>query len=144
MILPPRNRSVRALLFILALPLAHAGEAVVKWPSLKKLDDLAERCEALSEKKDVAALRKIAASMKTAAEAVESEGVPKNAKEPEQVKVFQGDLKSLTDSITDPEKQDAEELSALLAGVHPIVEQLMEASGMPHVHETNGEGNKPK
>ncbi|MEO7100323.1 MAG: hypothetical protein ABI162_13245 [Luteolibacter sp.] len=144
MIHPPRNRSVRALLFILALPLAHAGEAVVKWPSLKKLDDLAEKCEALSEKKDVAALRKIATSVKAAAEAVESEGVPKNAKEPEQVKVFQGDLKSLTDSITDPEKQDGEELCALLAGVHPLVEQLMETSGMPHVHETEEKGNQPK
>ena len=70
MIYPPRNQCVRVLLFILALPLAHAREAVVKWPSLKKLDDLAEKCEALSEKKDVAALRKIAASVKTAAETV--------------------------------------------------------------------------
>jgi hypothetical protein len=132
----PRNLSISALLFILTLPLAHAGEAVVTWPSLKKLDDLAEKCEALTESKDVAALRKIAASVKTAAEKVETEAVPKNAKQPEQVKVFQGDLKNLTDSITEPAKQDGEELTALLAGVHPIVEQLMEASGMPHVHET--------
>ena len=139
-----RTFGIRMLFLILALPLAQAGESVVKWPSLKKLDDLAEKCEALSEKKDMAALRKIAASVKTAAEAVESEAVPNNAKQPEQVKVLQGDLKSLTDSINDPEKQDGEELTALLAAVHPIVEQLMEASGMPHVHETDEKEKKPK
>jgi hypothetical protein len=138
----PRNLCLRALFVLAAIPLAHAGEVVVKWPSLKKLDDLAEKCEALSERKDVPGLRKIAASVKAAAAAVESEAVPNNAKQPDQVKVLQGDLKSLTDSITDPDKQDGEELTALLAGVHPIVEQLMEASGMPHVHET--EEKKPK
>lgn len=144
MIHSSRIRSVRALLFILALPLAHAEEAVVKWPSLKKLDDLAEKCEALSETNDVPALRKIAASVKTAAVAVESEAVPKNAKQPEQVKVLQSDLKSLTDAISDPDKQDGDELTGVLAGVHPIVEQLMEASGMPHVHKTDEKENKPQ
>ncbi|MEO5716380.1 MAG: hypothetical protein ABIT37_23065 [Luteolibacter sp.] len=139
-----RTPGIRGLILILVLPLAQAGEAVVKWPSLKKLDDLAEKCEALSENKDVPGLRKIAAAVKTAAVAVACEAVPKEAKQPEQVKILQGDLKSLTDSIDDPEKQDGEELTALLAGVHPIVGQLMEASGMPHVHETDEKEKKPK
>ncbi len=130
MIHPPRTDCVRVLQVILALPFAHAGEAVVKWSPLKKLDDLAE-------KKDLAALRKIAASVKTAAEAVESEVVPKNAKQPEQVKILQGDLKSLTDSIHDPVKQDYEALTSLFTGIHPIVRQLMETSGMRHVDETD-------
>lgn len=120
---------------LLLVMMTVRAETVVKWPSLKKLDDLAEKCEALSEQKDVAGLRKIAASVKIAAKAVQTEAVPTGAKEPERVKVLQGDLKSLTESISDPAKQDGEELTAILAAVHPIVEQLMEASGMPHVHE---------
>ncbi len=132
------------LLFVLVLPLARAEKVVVKWPSLKKLDDLAERCEALCERKEVAALRKIASSVKDAAKAVESEPVPKGAKSPDEVKVLQSDLKSLADSIGDSVKQDSEELTAILAGIHPIVEKLMEASGMPHVHEKEEKEKKLK
>lgn len=132
------------LLVVLVLPLARAEEIVVKWSSLKKLDDLAERCEALCERKDVTALRKIASLVKYAAKAVESEPVPKGAKSPDEVKVLQADLKSLADSIGDPVKQDGEELTAILAGIHPVVEKLMEASGMPHVHEKEEKEEKPK
>jgi len=129
---------------MLVIPSAHAGEMVVRWPSLKKLDDLAERCEALAEQKDVAGLRKIAAKVKDSAKIVASDSVPEGAKQPSQVKILQGDLKSLIDSIHDPIKQDGEELTAILAGVHPIVEALMEASGMPHVHESDEKEAKPK
>jgi hypothetical protein len=144
MIDPPQNRCVYVLLLILVLPFAHAEETVVKWPSLRKLDNLAEKCEALSENKDTPALRQIVASVKTAAEAVENEAVPKDAKHSEQVKILQGDLKSLTDSINNPKKQDGEELTELLAGIHPIVEQLMAESGMPHVHEIIEKGHRSK
>ena len=130
-----RNRVVGMLLLLLTIVPAKAEDQVVKWPSLKKLDDLAERCEALSEKKDVGGLRKIAAEVKSAAKTVAGEAVPQGAKEPGQVKVLQEDLKSLADSIGDADKQDGEELSAILAGIHPVVEQLMAAAGMPHVHE---------
>ena len=123
-----------ALVLLLATMLVRA-DTVVKWPSLKKLDDLAERCEALAEKKDVGELRKIATSVKDTAKLVQSEASPNGAKDSEKVKVLQGDLKNLGDSIGNPDKQDGEELTAILAALHPIVEQLMEASGMPHVHE---------
>ena len=139
-----KKRLVPVLILILAVPLVRAAEVVVKWPSLKKLDDLAEKCEALSERKDVPALRKIAASVKSSATVVSADAVPKNAKQPAQVKVLQADLKSLTDSIGDPATQDGEELTAVLAGIHPIVEQLMEASGMPHVHEPEKKEDKPQ
>jgi len=114
---------------------AQAADTVVKWPSLKKLDDLAERCEALADKKDTAGLRKIAPEVKKAAALVEADAVPAGAKDAAQVKQLQSDLKSVTDGIVDPDKQDAEDLTVLLAGVHPIVEQLMETAGLPHVHE---------
>ena len=130
-----RHLVVSMLALIFALSVAQAAAAGVQWPSLKRLDDLAERCEALSDKKDVSGLRKIAAEVKSAMKVVTSDAVPKGAKQPSQVKVLQGDLKSLADALGDPKKQDGEELTAILAGVHPLVEALMAASGMPHVHE---------
>ena len=121
-----------SLVFSLSAP---AADAVVRWSSLKKLDELAEQCEALSEQKNTAALRKIAPEVKAAALVVAKDAVPGNAAKPAEVKVLQGDLKNLADAITDPSTQNGAELTTILAGVHPIVENLMEAAGMPHVHE---------
>lgn len=121
--------------------MASAKDPVV-WKNLKKLDDLAEKCEALSEKKDIAALRKISASVKDAAVLVEKDPPPAGALDAEKVKTLQTDLKSLSDEIGDSEKQDGDELLAVLSAVHPIVEQLMEAAGMPHVHEEEPKKNQ--
>ncbi len=129
------------VLFICSM-IAGRADPVVKWDDLKKLDDLAEKCEALCDQKDVKGLRKVCPSVKEAATKVQKDTVPKGAKDPEKVKVLQGDLKSLVDSLDDPDTQDPEELTAILAGIHPIVEQLMEASGMPHVHEQEKEPSK--
>ena len=109
--------------------------ATVQWPALKQLDDLAERCEALCDQKDVAALRQIAGTVKAAAIAVARDTLPAGAKQPAEVRTLQGDLANLADAIRDPAQQDGVELTGILAGVHPIVEKLMEAAGMPHVHE---------
>ena len=130
------------VLFLLFTVLASRGETVVKWDALKKLDVLAEKCEALSEQKNIAELRKIAPEVKKAAAVVAADKLPDGAKQPAQVKILQDDLKNLTDAITDPEKQDGEELAAILAGVHPVVEKLMETSGVPHVHEEEKDSKK--
>jgi hypothetical protein len=135
-----KSRLLTASLFLCTLTLAKA-EDVVKWPNLKKLDDIAERCEALSDKKDIPGLRKVAAEAKSAAVLVEKDKIPGNAKDKERVKTLQSDLKSLTDALGDPATGDGDELLGLLAGIHPIVEQLMEASGMPHVHEAEPKKN---
>ena len=110
--------------------------ATVQWPALKHLDDLAEQCEALCDAKDVTALRQIAGTVQAAAITVARGPLPAGARQPAEVHALQSDLKSLVDAIRDPAQQDGAELTALLAGVHPIVEKLMEAAGMPHVHET--------
>ncbi|MBK1883766.1 hypothetical protein JIN85_15210 [Luteolibacter pohnpeiensis] len=117
------------------------SEEVVKWPNLRKLDEVAEKCEALSEIKDIKALRNIATTAKLASEAVEKDKIPANAKDPHKIKTLQSDLKSLTDLLDHPATQDGEEVMDLLAGIHPIVEQLMEAAGMPHVHEAKPQQN---
>lgn len=112
----------------------HA-ETVVKWDSLRKLDELAEKCEAWCEQREIAKLRKIAPQVKATAEVVAADKLPKGAKLRLQVKFLQGDLKSLAASITNPDQQAGEELLAILAGLHPVVVKLMEAAGVPHVHE---------
>ena len=76
--------------------------------------------------------------------AVVAEPVPAGAKNPGQVKVLLGDLKSLSDSLTNPGQQDGGELTAILCGIHPIVEKLLEAAGMPHVHEDEKPAKKAK
>ena len=130
-----RMGAVCALLLFCGSLTGCRNATVVQWPDLKCLDDLAERCEALCEQKDVAALRQIAASVKAAAITVALDPVPDGASHPEQVNALQGDLSSLADAIQNPEQQDGVGLTTVLAGIHPIVEKLMEAAGMPHVHE---------
>lgn len=124
-----------ALLFCASLA-GCRNPVVVQWPDLKQLDNLAERCEALCDQKDVAALRKIAGDVKAAAIMVALDPVPDGARQPDAINALQNDLSSLADSIRDPAQQDGAELTTILAGVHPIVEKLMEAAGMPHVHES--------
>ena len=92
---------------------------------------------------DVAALRQIAGTVKAAAIAVARDTLPAGAKQPAEVRTLQGDLANLADAIRDPAQQDGVELTGILAGVHPIVEKLMEAAGMPHVHENEKPSHPP-
>ena len=129
------------LLFLLVL-VAHAAQAV-KWDSLVRLDDLAERCAALSEAKDVFGLRKLIKPVTAAMATVAADPVPAGVKAPDQVKILQADLKSLTETLADPGIQSDDALVAILAAIHPVVEKVMEAAGMPHVHENDLPGDKP-
>ncbi len=130
-----------ALLHV-SLALATYAETVVTWDSLKKLDDLAERCEALSDSKDVSGLRGLIKAVKAAMTTVAAEPVPAGAKSPEQVKVLQADLRNLSEVLSDTDIMADTDVVAILAGVHPVVENLMEASGMPHVHENDEHEDK--
>ena len=123
--------------------LVSNAETVVKWDSLKKLDDLAERCEALSDSKDVPGLRELVKPVKNAMTVVAVDPVPKGAKLPDQVKILQADLKNLAEVLSDPQIETKSEFVEIFAGIHPIVENLMEAAGMPHVHENDVHVNKP-
>ena len=124
------------------LVLSTNAGTVVKWDSLKKLDDLAERCEALSDSKDVSGLRGLIMPVRTAMAMVAADPVPENAKLPDHVKFLQADLKNLSEVLSDPQIEANTEFVEILAGIHPIVENLMEAAGMPHVHENDEQVNK--
>ena len=110
----------------------------VEWPDLQQLDELAERCEALCNQKDVAALRQMAESIKAAMITVALDSLPDGARHPTEVNALQSDLANLADSIQDPVQQDGAELVAILAKVHPIVGKLREAAGVPHVPAAGG------
>jgi len=119
------------------------AKVVVQWPDLKRLDDLAEKCEALCDLKNVQGLREVAGTVKETALTVASDPLPAGTKSPVEVKTLQADLKTLANAIHDPAAQNGAELTDLLAGAHPIVEKLMEASGIPHVHENEKNEAKP-
>jgi len=122
---------------------AHAATAV-KWDALKRLDSLAEHCAALADTKDVTGLRALIKPLKNAMAAVAADPVPAGAKAPDQVTILQADLKNLTEVLSDPNHQTDADLVAILAGIHPVVENLMEVAGMPHVHENDDQADKPK
>ena len=136
-----RSFLICAFLNVFLVLSTNAG-TVVKWDSLKKLDDLAERCEALSDSKDVSGLRGLIMPVRTAMAMVAADPVPENAKLPDQVKFLQADLKNLSEVLSDPQIEANTEFVEILAGIHPIVENLMEAAGMPHVHENDEQVNK--
>ncbi len=117
--------------------LAH-GENVVHWDALKELDELAEQAEVLCEENDVDKLLLLVAPIKEAATQVATDAVPAGAKDAAQVKLLQSDLKSLSDALPSSKQQNGAELVGILSAFHPIVEKLMEATGMPHVHEHEG------
>lgn len=129
------------LLHLSLLPFTYAA-TVVKWDALKNLDDLAERCATLSEAKDLAALRPLMQPIKTAMVIVAAEPVPAGAKAPDQVKILQTDLNNLAEALSDPDIQAHAGLIAIFAGIHPVVEKLMETAGMPHVHEDDEHAGK--
>jgi len=125
--------------FVLVAPAATA----VKWDALQRLDSLAERCEALADTKEVTGLRQLINPLKKAMVAVAADPVPAGAKAPDQVTILQADLKNLTEVLSDPDHQTDADLVALLAGIHPVVENLMEVAGMPHVHANDDPAAKP-
>jgi hypothetical protein len=115
-------------------PNAPAMAQGVQWPNLRALDELAEAAEAAAPNGPLPALRELADKIKPSAEKVAVDPPPNGAAKPDQVKVLQNDLKNLADALQ-PGTMPEAELRANLNSLHPIVEQLMAAAGMPHVHE---------
>ena len=133
---------VCALLYV-AFTLAANAETVVKWDSLKKLDVLAERCQALSDANDAAELRKLVIPVRDAMGIVAADRIPMEAKAPDQIKILQTELTSLIEALNDSGTQVDVELISILTSIDPIVGKMMEAAGMPHVHENDDQADEP-
>ena len=108
---------------------------VVVWPELSALDEKAEKAEGLTERHDFKAMRALVTTLQPAAARLVKSAVPANAANPAATAELKNDLKDLTTKLDDVSKLSDAELESLLAGMHPIVEQLMLKSGMPHIHE---------
>jgi hypothetical protein len=116
---------------------ACSKPAAVKWPALGEMDTLAERAEGWIEANNVGELRKLLPEIKAAAAKLVSSGVPANAHEPKAVEQTLADLRNLAQQFEKPTLSD-DEVKAQVAAIHPLVEKLMEQSGVPHVHDHHG------
>ena len=133
--MPPLPRTLLALAWItLGFTACNKGGTVV-WPELSALDEKAERAEGLVEKHDFKGMRVLVPELQPAAAKLVASAVPANAANPAATAELKDDLKDLAGRLADVSKLSDADLETLLAGIHPIVEQLMQKSGMPHVHE---------
>lgn len=107
----------------------------VVWPELTALDAKAEMAEGLTEQHDFKGMRALVPQLQPAAMKVVESGIPPNAADPAATAELQNDLKDLASRLGEAAKLPDAELESLLASVHPVVEQLMLKSGMPHVHD---------
>lgn len=109
-----------------------SGETV-DWPALKTLDHQVIEMEALMNMENTADLLaqqvgRVLGTMST----LQAGGVPANVKQPELVEQKMEELRALALEI----QQSADNLGeAPLAALHPLVADVMEAAGMPHVHD---------
>jgi len=113
----------------------------IQWESLHDLDELAEQAEEAGGQGDAAALNDLANKIRPIALRVASDTLPTGVHDPNQVQILQQDLRNLAANLPDEHLPIPEtDLRQTLKAFHPIVEHLMEAAGMPHVHEHEKEG----
>ena len=113
-----------------------AADAVT-WPEITHFDDLAFRADGLVRVNDLPAAREAVPELLKAGQAVTPQTIPSNAADPQEVSLILGDLTSLVDGLA-AENLDDESLKNLILGLHPVIAQLIEATGMPHLHANEG------
>lgn len=131
---------MRFLFLLLLLGLLSPVLAVepVSWPHLRELDEFAEQAEQGVDQKDVPALRALLPKLAAKAKQVATDPLPEGVHQAKQTKALQNDLLALVPELSATGLND-QQVSDLAEGVHPIVVALMEAAGLPHVHEDEAE-----
>lgn len=109
-------------------------EAVVRWPALHEMDEWAEKAEGWIDQNNIAAMQKALPEVQAAAKNLLASAVPANAHEPKAVAQSLADFRDVVKHLDQPKLSD-DDLKAQMSALHPLVEKLMEQSGMPHVHE---------
>jgi hypothetical protein len=107
---------------------------VVEWPALKEMDEWAEKGEGWADDNKIAEMHQGLAGLCAAAEKLSTSPVPSNAKDPAAVTQTMTDFRDVLKQLSKPNLPD-DDLKASVAAVHPLVEKLMSAAGLPHVHE---------
>lgn len=108
--------------------------SAVQWPALREMDAWAEKIEAWSDAGNIDALKKAQPDIKAAVAKLTSSEVPSNASQPKAIAQTLADLRDILKQLNQATPSD-DDLKAQMAGLHPLVEKLMEQSGMPHVHD---------
>lgn len=116
-------------------PAATAGKAPLEWAELKAFDELAEKADGLAIKKEAAGLRVLLPTLGAALNRLNTSPVPAGVHNPLTVKELMADLGELETRIRTAAGLKDDELVALAAGLHAVVENLMHESGMPHTHD---------
>ncbi len=138
------QRRAHALLsFYLALAITSCKNNVdstsdtVSWPELTNLDEIAYRADGFARADDLSLVRESLPKLLASAGAVNQASIPPNTADPQQVKTLLTDLTNLVDGLSSPNLDDAS-LTSLVLGLHPVIEKLIEAAGMPHLHGNEG------
>ncbi|MEM6569817.1 MAG: hypothetical protein AAF957_15510 [Planctomycetota bacterium] len=114
----------------------EGGGDAVFWPELAEFDELAYRADGLVRTDDLAAVEGSLAELLASGRAVTVASIPSNAADPKQVEAMLTDLTSLIEGLADEPDEDS--MQTLVLGLHPVIENLMKAAGMPHVHANEG------
>lgn len=114
-----------------------SGTEAVEWPELSRLDNVAYKVEGFARTGDNASIRASLAELLEVGRAVVPATIPSNTLEPQQVETLMADLANLIEELASEELGD-ESLSSLVLGLHPVIEKLIEAAGMPHLHGNEG------
>ena len=118
--------------FSLSCAREETGDHTVVWPEVTRFDTIALRADGFARTGDLESLKETRAELVSAGRAITPETIPSNAADPQQVSTILADLSSVIDSLSS--EADDESLNALVQGLHPVIETLMAAAGMPHVH----------
>lgn len=112
-------------------------EEEVIWPEIVHLDNLAFRADGLVRVKDLAAVRVLLSELHLAGVAVTPSTIPSNAADPQEVELILYDLANLVSGLATENLEDGL-MENLVLGLHPVIAKLIEAAGMPHIHENEG------
>lgn len=123
--------------FVIGCGNQNAQEEVVTWAQLRVLDELSESAMSHTGTEDSAEFTNTVAELFGAAKLLCSSEPPANAKNLEQVKLLQTDLSGLIGD--DPASLNQKDLNERIEAIHAVAVKLMEAAGMPHVHDHDHE-----
>ena len=123
-------------LFVSACGGEEAAEEAVSWPELVAFDEIAYVADGYARTGDLSAVVSARTELLETGRLVTTATIPSNAADRSQVEATLGDLRSLVEGLAGD--QDEEALSSLVLGMHPVIEELMKAAGMPHVHANEG------
>jgi hypothetical protein len=127
----------KAILFsclVLACLVTACGKKheVLVWPEVMALDETVEKAEVLVDTDESSAtLIQLAADLSGKTGMLLASSIPAGVKSPERVALRLQELMDLQSALADSSHLDKSHILAF----HPVVEGLMEAAGMPHVHE---------